>query len=229
MRIPEGLKPLIRRLLRARLPDWRIVYLCYRWIYRAWFVLAGLFMVLKKMFWVDPIVRVISVEVGDQLQIERVPYINGHGRIWIGSQVYISGLITIAFNHKLGLDPELRIGDHSFVGHGCAFTLARSIQIGNHCRIAGGSRFYDNNGHPFSLAARRRDEPVALDDAQAIVIEDDAWIGANCIIFKGVRIGRGAIVGAGSMVTGDVPPGTIVAGNPARVIRALTEKELADA
>ena len=58
-------------------------------------------------------------------------------------------------------------------------------------------------------------------NSQPIVIEDDAWIGMNCIILKGVTVGRGAVVGAGSVVTKDVPPWTLVAGNPARVIKEL--------
>ena len=60
-----------------------------------------------------------------------------------------------------------------------------------------------------------------------IVIEDDVWIGTRCIILKGVTIHEGAIVGAGSIVTKDVPPYTIVAGNPAKVIRSrFTDDEL---
>ena len=55
--------------------------------------------------------------------------------------------------------------------------------------------------------------------SQPVVIEDEAWIGAQVTILAGVRIGRGAVIGAGSVVTSDVPPATIVAGNPARVVR----------
>ena len=58
-----------------------------------------------------------------------------------------------------------------------------------------------------------------------IVIKDKAWIGFNSIILKGVTIGEGAIVGAGSVVTKDVPPYTIVAGNPARIVREIPENE----
>ena len=61
--------------------------------------------------------------------------------------------------------------------------------------------------------------PTARGD---ITIEDDAWIGASAVILPGVTIGRGAVVGAGSVVTADVPPLTIVAGQPAKVVRKLT-------
>ncbi|RFA25156.1 hypothetical protein CAI21_19880 [Alkalilimnicola ehrlichii] len=62
-------------------------------------------------------------------------------------------------------------------------------------------------------------------DVAPVIIEDDVWIGNNCIVLKGVRIGRGAIVGAGAVVTKDVPAYCIVGGNPARVLKRLPEPE----
>lgn len=227
MLIPERLKPLIRRLLRARLPDWRLIHLLYGSLYRASYVCYGLLMVLRKVFWVDPMVRAISAETGDDLQLEHVPYILGQGEIRLGNGVYISGIITVMFNHKLGLGPELSVGDRTFIGSLCKFTIARRIRIGRFCRIAGGCRFYDNSGHPLSLAERRRNAPVNPEDTKEVLIEDDVWIGAGSTILPGVTIGRGSIVGASSVVTRDIPPYTIVAGNPARPIRELTEAERA--
>jgi len=58
-----------------------------------------------------------------------------------------------------------------------------------------------------------------------VKISNKAWIGVRAIVLKGVTIGEGAVVGAGSIVTSDVPPWTIVAGNPARIIRPLTDEE----
>ena len=69
-----------------------------------------------------------------------------------------------------------------------------------------------SDGHPRNI--RLGDDPVS--------IEDDAWIAAGAIILKGITIGRGAIVGAGAVVTRSVPPMSVVAGNPAKVIRELT-------
>jgi acetyltransferase-like isoleucine patch superfamily enzyme len=68
-----------------------------------------------------------------------------------------------------------------------------------------------------------------LGDVQTgeVVIEDGAFIGVNAVLLPGVRIGKAAVVGAGAIVTHDVPAGTIVAGNPARVIRRMGEKEVA--
>jgi maltose O-acetyltransferase len=71
----------------------------------------------------------------------------------------------------------------------------------------------------------RTDIPMnkqGMGDYSPIIIEDDVWIGARAIILKGVHVGRGAIIGAGAVVTKDVPPFSIVAGNPARIIRKRT-------
>ena len=76
------------------------------------------------------------------------------------------------------------------------------------------------SSHP--NASRLRDAGLAR--KAPIVIEDDAWIGASAIVMPGVRIGSGAVVGAGSVVTRDVPAGHVVAGQPARVVRVLTPR-----
>ena len=62
-----------------------------------------------------------------------------------------------------------------------------------------------------------------------VVIEDDVFVGMNCLVLKGVTIGRGSVIGAGSVVTRDVPPGVIVAGNPARLVRELEPEPVAEA
>ena len=117
--------------------------------------------------------------------------------------------------------PEIRIGNRTFVGNGCTLAAARSIVVGNHCLLSAGVRVHDNDGHPVDPDRRRAGEPIAPDEAAAVVIEDNVWIGACAIVLKGVTIGENAIVGTGAVVTKDVPPNTIVAGNPARVVRGL--------
>ena len=105
------------------------------------------------------------------------------------------------------------------------------VTIGDHVLISHGVDIHDTNSHPLGWEARRHDAEIILGgkqphpdpvvDTASVVIEDDAWIGFKATVLKGVRIGRGAIVAAGSVVTKDVPAFSVVAGNPARVIRAL--------
>jgi len=103
------------------------------------------------------------------------------------------------------------------------------LTIGNDVKIGGGCLLIDTDCHPldYRLRAMRpqtQDEIRRIDDAIAtalITIEDDVWIGANSIVLKGVTIGARSIIGAGSVVTKSIPPDSIAAGNPARVIRRI--------
>jgi len=101
---------------------------------------------------------------------------------------------------------------------GCTISAATSITLGDRVLIGAGCLITDSDAHP--ILADERDDATKIKSC-AIVIEDDCFIGARSIILKGVRIGTGSVIGAGSVVTGDVPSGVIVAGNPARLVRKL--------
>lgn len=129
---------------------------------------------------------------------------------------------------------QLDIGEWSYVGEGTRIWSAVSIQIGPRVLISHNVNIFDNLTHPLSAAARhkqfvdmlRAGHPRALDlGERPVFIESDALIAAGATILRGVRIGHGAIVGAGAVVTKDIPPFCIAAGNPARVIRELSESE----
>lgn len=132
---------------------------------------------------------------------------------------------------------QVKIGNHSYVGGG-TFISRSSIEIGNYVTIAWGGTIYDHDSHSLDYMMRRKDIDAELEDirngqnfiehkdwsvvnSRPIKICDDAWIGMNVIILKGVTIGEGAVVGAGSVVTKDVPAWTVVAGNPAKVVKVL--------
>ena len=100
---------------------------------------------------------------------------------------------------------ETVLGDHVRIGHG-AFLPPRS-RVGHRVFLAPGVICCDDRRPRVNNQTYRAEPPV---------IEDDAAIGAGCILLPGVRIGAGALVGAGAVVTKDVPPGAVVAGNPAR-------------
>lgn len=116
------------------------------------------------------------------------------------------------------------IGDHVYIGKYC--TLQADIKIGNHIEIANNVGLIGKYDHDYSkVGVSIKDAPWIGDKEydfkgkdQEIVIEDDVWIGYGAVIFTGVTVHRGAIVAAGSVVTRDVEPYTIVAGNPAKVI-----------
>lgn len=109
---------------------------------------------------------------------------------------------------------RLDFGEQVFVGTGCELDVALSVSIGSHTLLAP-QVFITDHTHNKS-AARRLDEQGIT--SKAVVIGEDVWIGTKSVILAGVTVGDGAIVGAGSVVTRDVEPFTIVAGAPAKLI-----------
>lgn len=119
-----------------------------------------------------------------------------------------------AGGHSTGV--TIRIGEGTFVGSGCEFNAIECIQIGKNCLIASGCRFIDHN-HGVELGTPMKDQPEV---SAPIHVGSDVWIGVHCVILKGVSIGEGAIIAAGSIVTKSVAPYSIVGGVPARFIRS---------
>ncbi len=197
-----------------------------RMVFRALF---GLHIVIRegvlwglRFVWYEPLFRSLCERVGTRFRMERLPYLTGNGRIVIGSYVRLSGKSSINFGNRAHAMPEFVVGDHTFIGHNCSFAIAESISIGSHCLLAGGARLADFDGHSLDYDERRRNVPVSAADIKPIVIGSDVWIGAGVCVLKGVRIGDRSIIGAGSVVSKDIPADVVAAGNPARVVRRLT-------
>jgi len=126
----------------------------------------------------------------------------------------------------------IRIGQNTFIG-ASHLVCSKEINIGNNVLISWGCTIVDHDSHAIKFSRREKDVADwfrGKKDWSTVVrkevnIMDKSWIGFNSIILKGVTIGEGAIVGAGSVVTKDVLPWTIVAGNPAKIIREIPEHE----
>jgi len=115
-------------------------------------------------------------------------------------------------------DSAILIGNEVGITGG-TICAANRIEIGNRVWIGANTTIVDTDFHPLD-PVERLENP--LDGANApVVIEDDVFIGMNCLILKGVTIGKGSVIGAGSVVSGDVPAGVIFAGNPARLIKMV--------
>ena len=131
----------------------------------------------------------------------------------------------------------INIGHHTTIRGETIIGAYESIKIGNYVIISNNVRIYDNNNHPTSPQKRKQmcatgnfyseDWQWHHSDHKSIIIEDNVWIGERSTILKGVVIGMGAIIASNTVVTKDVPPFSVVAGNPGKIVKVL-ENDLED-
>ena len=145
--------------------------------------------------------------------------------IVIGKQTQIAGLIMI---YPYG--GKVTIGDYCSLSPNSRIISGLEVRIGDRVLIGHNVNIIDNNSHPLNAEERHIDfvdsyyngkmEKYDL-NMKPIIIDDDVWIGYNSSIMKGVTIGKGAVIGANSVVTKNVEPFTINVGNPLRVIKKI--------
>lgn len=113
---------------------------------------------------------------------------------------------------------NIYLGDYVYLNFLCTILDCNAVYIGNHAMIGPNVQIY-TAAHELQAEARNQGWEVA----KSITIEDNVWIGGSAILLPGVRIGENAVVGAGAVVSRNVPANTVVAGNPARVIRKIEQ------
>ena len=150
-----------------------------------------------------------------------IPYpseeINSLFRAFLGS-FGDESMIIPPFYCDYGIN--IRIGNNSYFNMNCTFLDVCEIKIGDNVFVGPNTSFF-TACHPIHKDYRYK----GLEYGKPIVVKDNVWIGGNVVILPGVTIGEGAVIGAGSVVTKDVEEDTIVAGNPAKVIRRITEED----
>lgn len=151
--------------------------------------------------------------------------LEGAGYISVGEGCYIGHDVFLCVKDTFGdqkFNPEITIGDNFILGDYSHIAATNRITIGDNV-LTGKNILIVDNAHGVSdrrmLDIAPAQRPVS--SKGPVVIEDNVWIGGNACIMPGVRIGKGSIVGAGSVVTKDVPPYSVVAGNPARIIKRM--------
>jgi acetyltransferase-like isoleucine patch superfamily enzyme len=150
-----------------------------------------------------------------------MPQILGKVDIQLGDNTRINGISTICGRLSQSYIPKLVIGNNVDIGWQNAFSVGRTIILEDNVRLAGKVFLAGFPGHPIDADLRATGAPDFEDQVGDIIIKDGAWLGTGVTVVGNVTIGKGAIVGAGSVVTKDVPENCIVAGNPAKVIRYL--------
>lgn len=154
-----------------------------------------------------------------------------------GSRIYLGKRLSLvnrpgryAFNifpqslmRTYSASSQIEIGDDVGANSVAIFCRSQSIRIGARTMIGGNCQIMDSDGHPLWPLSARRYYPGNEYDAP-VDIGEDVYIGLNVVILKGSRIGNGAVIAAGSVVTGDIPPNCVAGGVPAKVIQPLDDQ-----
>lgn len=158
-----------------------------------------------------------------RLQLRSCDAVGAWTRVWGSVRVQNGGTITLGERVQLRALPwatelaalpggRLEIGGGTFINAGASLCAAELVRIGSRCQIGPRAMIVDNDFHVAG-------DPLRRSRPRPVVLEDLVWVGAGAMVLKGVHVGRGATIAAGSVVTKDVPPAAVVAGVPARVIR----------
>jgi acetyltransferase-like isoleucine patch superfamily enzyme len=141
-------------------------------------------------------------------------FVQNQGQMAIGQRVRIDGRMNpveiVAWRGS-----RLTIGDGTFLNYGVSLSTHQELTIGRDCLIGNYVTIIDNDYHDLNDRSR-------LGPSSPIVIGDRVWIGIRSVVLRGVKIGDGSVVGAGSVVTSDIPPNSLAVGVPAKVIRSLS-------
>ncbi len=150
-------------------------------------------------------------QVGAWTRLTGRIHVRNQGQIRLGARVilYSRPVRIVLATFPDGL---LEIGDRTFLNYGVDICAVKLVRIGCDCLIGTHVSILDNDFH--QLTARDQ-----MPESRPVLIGDGVWIGTRAVILPGVTIGRGAVVGAGSVVTSDITERSLAVGNPARVIR----------
>ncbi len=184
--------------------------------------------------WARCVLRSYGVQFGPGLRLGSSPVIRRHRSavIRLGRNVSIANELAenpAGISHRTALcasqpGAELLIGDDVGIS-GAILNAWTKIIIGDRVFIGADAAIYDSDFHPLDPARRHALDAASIAVAP-VIIEPDVWIGARAMVLKGVTIGRAAVVGAGAVVTSNVPPGAIVGGIPAKVIGQVPQSQI---
>jgi acetyltransferase-like isoleucine patch superfamily enzyme len=153
--------------------------------------------------------------MGPRVRLWGIPAIKNEGRLLLGDRVRLASEIsTLELN--VGPGATLQIGDRVLINHGSSIGATQLVRIGDGCNIGSQCILIDNAFHELD-PERRNEQPASA----PVILEDNVWLATRVIVLPGVRIGRNSVIGAGSVVTRDVPPDVLAAGIPAKVLRPL--------
>lgn len=156
-----------------------------------------------------------ATRLGAKVRLWGRPVVKNWGQLIIGERARLVSTIT-ALELVAAPNATLEIGAGAFINYGVSIAARQSVRIGPACSIGTYAIIMDSDFH--RLEPERRNEPPVT---RPVILEENVWLGARVIVLPGVTIGAGSAIGAGSVVTRDIPPRSLAVGAPARVIRQL--------
>lgn len=206
-----------KAMLHSNLPVPGFLAPIYRGLYHLHFLVLYAFRWGLNYFYREPAFRARCTSVGKNLHMWLMPDVTGHVQIYIGDNVNLFGHLAIA-SGRIFENPKLIIKDGADLGHNVTISVNKEVVIEEEVNIASYVRILDSDAHPRDPEQRIAGLPPPPDEVKPVRICRYAWIGQGSYIMKGVTVGEGAVVGANSVVVTDVPPYSVVMGNPARVV-----------
>ena len=156
-----------------------------------------------------------KTRLGRKVRLNGKPLIHPAGEIIIGDRCRLVATMG-GLELGTGADGKLEIGENTFINYGTSVAAMDHVKIGCDCNIGTYCMIMDNDFH--RLEPERRNEAP---ESEPIIIGNNVWLGGRVIVLKGVTIGDGSVIAAGSIVTKDIPPRSLAAGSPAKVVRTL--------
>ena len=217
--LPRAFKKTLQFIVQPtvfRLP--RLLSGPLRAVYEFHYIVISVCRTVVTLLYRAPLFQARCASFGRNVRMDGpMPYVDGHVQIHIGNDVVLGGRISIASGRMFD-EPRLIIGDRVGIGWGTHITVSREVVIEDDVWLPNDCSISDTDGHPREADRRVAMLPPDLKDIRPVRICKKAWIGSGTRIMKGVTIGEGAIIGAGSVVISNIPPYALAMGNPAEVI-----------
>ena len=153
--------------------------------------------------------------LGPRVRLWGAPAVTNQGTLHIGDRVRLASAVA-TLELSVGPGGLLEIGERVLINHGCSIGATKLVSIGARCNIGTHCILIDNSFH--GIEPDQRD---VQPEAAPVVLKDNVWLAARVIVLPGVTIGENSVIGAGSVVTKDIPANVLAAGIPAKVIRSL--------
>ena len=179
---------------------------------------------LLRILYYQPLFELQCAATGPRGRLEltpesKLPFID-NCELVLGDGWRINARTTFQGARHAPAKARIEVGDGTYIGTRAILRAGLGIRLGRHVTIAANVVLSSDPGHPLDPVARRT-EAAPLEDLRQMLVGDDVWIAEGAALLGGITVGDGAVIGAHAVVTKDVPPRTVVAGNPARVVKEL--------